>query len=486
MKYYIKLAFIFAFCVLNAQCQSTNDTAKKSAVNKEKSKPNFIVIYTDDHGYSDLSIQGIKYDVKTPNIDNLARNGVRMESGYSTAPQCVPSRGGILTGRFQSRFGLELNGDSLEGFDAETTIADRLKSAGYATGMAGKWHLGPGNQITKHGFDHVFYKNSAQPGVANFNFEGKSIPLAAGTTKMYHLDACSKAATTFIEMHKDKPFFFYLAYRAPHVPLDATQKYLDRFPGKMPERRRQALAMLSAVDDGVGEIMKTLDENNLTDNTVIFIIGDNGAPLKITKKDKPGGGPGWDGSLNDPLNGEKGTLIEGGIRTPFVVYWKDKLVKGTYKHPVSSMDFAATAVELAGLSTDDKLDGVNLIPFLNGEKLEAPHDKLCWRWGGQSAIRKGEWKFFKGDDREYLFNLDQDIEEKNDLLAKHPEIVKELKKELLAWSNGLTPTGFSKGGMSKNANAYFDYYLDGITNKKVSVKTETGKNKKKNNKKKRN
>ena len=471
----LKLSLLFIFTITIAQCQSTSEVKKQKVVNTQKTKPNFIVIYTDDHGYSDLSIQGIKTDIKTPNIDKLAHNGVLMESGYSTAPQCVPSRGGIITGRFQSRFGLELNGDSLDGFNKQITIAERLKTAGYATGMSGKWHLGPVTQITQHGFDYVYYKNSKNRGVANFNFQGKSFPLAPENTKMYHIDACSKAATTFIEMHKNKPFFFYLAYRAPHVPLDATQKYLDRFPGDMPERRRQALAMLSAVDDGVGEIMKTLDKNNLTENTVIFIIGDNGAPLKITKEDKPGGGPGWDGSLNDPLNGEKGTLIEGGIRTPFVVYWKDKLVNGIYKHPVSAMDFAATAIELAGLTKDDKLDGVNLIPFLNGKKTGAPHDKLCWRWGGQSAIRKGKWKFLKGDKREYLFNLNNDIEEKNDLLLKHPEIASQLKKELLVWSKGLAPKGFSKGKMSKNANIYFDYYLDGIPYSKAKLKMKTKK-----------
>ncbi len=470
MKSYIKLVFILIFNIVQVQCQSVNEIATKNEGIKSQSKPNFIVIYTDDHGYSDLSIQGIKNDVKTPNIDKLASNGVLMESGYSTAPQCVPSRGGILTGRFQSRFGLELNGDSLDGFDSEITIADRLKSVGYATGMAGKWHLGPANEITKHGFDQVYYKNSGQPGLVNYNFDGETIPFSQEPTGLYHLDACSKAATTFIEMHKNKPFFFYLAYRAPHVPLDATQKYLDRFPGKMPERRRQALAMLSAVDDGVGEIIKTLEKNNLLENTVIFIIGDNGAPLKITKEDKPGGGPGWDGSLNDPLNGEKGTLIEGGIRTPFVVYWKDKLLNGIYKHPVSAMDFAATAVELAGMTMDNKLDGVNLIPFLNGKKEGAPHESLCWRWGGQSAIRKGEWKFLKGDDREYLFNLGNDIEEKNDLLSKHPEIVTQLKKELLLWSQGLSPKGFTNGGMSQNANTYFDYYLDGVQYSKGKVR----------------
>lgn len=435
----------------------------KERVSTTDSKVNFILIYTDDHGYSDLSCQGVKDDIRTPNIDKLAMNGVRMESGYSTAPQCVPSRGGVMVGRYQSKFGLELNSDSLTGFNKEVTIAERLKTAGYATGMTGKWHLGKKDEIVTHGFDQVYYKNSAAPGFTNFNFQGEIIPWARQKNEPYHLDACTEAACTFIKMHKDTPFFFYLAYRAPHVPLDATQKYLDRFPGEMPERRRQALAMLSAVDDGVGRVIQTLDDNNLTENTVIFIIGDNGAPLKITKKDKPGGGPGWDGSLNDPLNGEKGTLIEGGIRTPFVVYWKGKLKNGVYKHPVSALDFAATANALAGLPDDEMLDGVNLIPYLNGEISDAPHESLCWRWMAQAAIRKGNWKFLIGGNREYLFDLDKDIEEKQDLLKQNPDIAAQLKTELAEWCDGLAPVGLSNGRMSKNANAYYDFYLDGIS-----------------------
>ncbi|WP_139959660.1 sulfatase family protein [Flavicella sediminum] len=463
-KLIFKIFFHFIIALTFVQCQKVTDSSTNEEPIVEQKKPNFIVIYTDDHGYSDLSAQGVKTDVKTPNIDALAVHGVRMESGYSTAPQCIPSRAGILIGRFQSKFGLELNADSKEGFNAQITIGDRLKTAGYTTGMAGKWHLGANEEIVDHGFDQVFQKNSSNNEIANFDLNGNTFPIKEGSTNLYHLEACSKAATTFIEMNKDNPFFFYLAYRAPHVPLDATQKYLARFPGEMPERRRQALAMLSAVDDGVGEIVKALKDNNLLENTVIFIIGDNGAPLKITKEDKPGGGPGWDGSLNDPLNGEKGTLIEGGIRTPFVVYWKDKLINGVYKHPVSALDFAATAVELAGMTKDNTLDGVNLIPYLNGEKAGAPHEILCWRWGGQSAIRKGKWKFLKGDNREYLFDLDADIGEINNLLSVEPEIATELKEDLRVWTNGLTPGGFSNGGMTAAANNYFDYYLDGLPN----------------------
>ena len=269
-------------------------------------QPNIIVIYTDDHGYADIGIQGSVPDVKTPHIDALAKNG------YSTAPQCVPSRAGLMVGKFQSRFGVESNGDTLEGFDKETTFATRLQKIGYATAQFGKWHLGPTAEITKHGFKHVFSQNNGSTFSANITLDGQDRPMGNLPPELYHVDGCSRAAAALIERYKAEPFFLYVAYRAPHVPLDAPKKYLDRFPGQMPERRRQALAMLSSVDDGVGLLAATLKKHGLTENTLIFLIGDNGAPLKITKLDAPGGGPGWDGSLNTPLNGEKGMLAEGG------------------------------------------------------------------------------------------------------------------------------------------------------------------------------
>jgi uncharacterized sulfatase len=153
----------------------------------------------------------------------------------------------------------------------------------------------------------------------------------------------------------------------------------------MPERRRQALAMISAMDDGIGDILNTLREYHIEENTMIFFIGDNGAPLKIHKIDAPGGGPGWDGSLNEPLNGEKGMLSEGGMRVPFVVYWKNKIAAQVYNHPVISLDVAATAVSLAGLPSDPQLDGVNLVPYLTGEDNSVPHEALYWRWIAQAA-----------------------------------------------------------------------------------------------------
>ncbi len=472
-------------------------------------QPNVIVIYTDDHGYSDLSSQGVFDDVKTPNIDALARGGVRMTDGYCTAPQCVPSRGGLISGQYQTKWGLESNPQfqdaaTMKRFDELDTIPERLQSIGYATGMAGKWHLGPNRAAATaaHGFDKVFHKNSNGPGHWNMNLEGEDVESQVQKGGGYHIDMISDFACTFIDRFHDKPFFFYLACRAPHVPLDAPKEYLDRFPGEMPERRRQALAMLSAVDDGVGRIMASLRKHELEEDTLIFVISDNGAPLKIHKLDASGGGPGWDGSLNDPMNGEKGMLTEGGIRVPFVVHWKGTIPGGqVYSHPVITLDVGATACSLAGLAHDPVLDGVNLIPFLTGENKAAPHETLYWRWLGQSAIRKGRWKYVRADEREYLFDMENDFEETNDLLQDpngkqtvrwpsqaveterqlataseghrtdaeerqrtNREIAASLHKDLKAWADTQSPPGIwaqRSEGMSRQAAKYFDWYIEG-------------------------
>jgi uncharacterized sulfatase len=440
-------------------------------------KPNIILIYTDDHGYADLGCQGVFDDVKTPNIDKLATGGVRMTDGHASAPQCGPSRAGLISGQYQNKFGMEANGDFekkpgvLEKFKACNTLPQRLKKAGYATGMAGKSHLGEetSDGLMELGFDKVFRKGSNGIGHWNMDLDGKDLQPQPQTGGGYHLDMVSSFACTFINRYKEQPFFLYLPYRAPHVPLDAPKNYLDRFPGEMPERRRQALAMISAVDDGVGRIMETLREHKLDENTLVFLIGDNGAPLKIHKKDSPGGGPGWDGSLNDPMNGEKGMLTEGGVRVPFLVYWKGKIPGGqVYTQPVISLDAAATAVAVAGLPEDPVLDGVNLLPYLTGEKSGAPHQAIYWRWLGQSTIRKGDWKYLRSDDREYLFNMKDDAEEKHDVLASHPEIAASLHADLESWAGTLSPPGIwaqKSPGMSKMASEYYNWYVDGERDK---------------------
>lgn len=456
----------------------------------EAGKPNIIVIYTDDHGYADLGCQGIMKDVKTPNIDALAASGVRMTTGYVTAPQCGPSRSGLISGQYQNRFGMEANGDFekkpdvLQRFRELKTLPKRLKEAGYVTGMAGKSHLGSDDSadLVALGFDKAFFKHSAAPGSWNMDLMGKDISPQEQNGGDYHLEMITTFACTFINRFKDQPFFFYLAYRAPHVPLDAPQKYLDLFPGPMPEERRKALGAISCIDDGVGRIMGTLRKNGLEENTLIFVISDNGAPLKrlphslvagdddsplkLLSPDTPSSDwPSWDGSLNDPLNGEKGMLTEGGIRTPWVVHWLGTIPGGqVYTNPVITLDVAKTATVLAGLPDDPALDGVNLVPYLTGEKKGLPHDVLYWRWLGQSAIRKGEWKYLRSDNREYLFNIQNDPEEAKNLLSAQPEIARSLHADLEKWTKTLAPPGIwavKSDGMSRAADENYNWYLDG-------------------------
>ena len=227
----------------------------------------------------------------------------------------------------------------------------------------------------------------------------------------------------------------------------------------MPERRRQALAMISSMDDGAGAIVAELKKLKLTEDTLIFYIGDNGAPLKIHKIDAPGGGPGWDGSLNKPMNGEKGMLAEGGMRVPFLVSWPGTLpADTTYDHPLIALDATATAAHLAKVKTDD-LDGINLLPHL--KENSAPPRFLTWRWIAQAAIREGKWKLLTAGDRSYLFSLESDPGELNEQSAENPEISKSLLKKLKAWSSELKPAGLHTGPLSPTAKKHYDFYLDG-------------------------
>jgi len=430
-------------------------------------RPNIVVIFTDDHGWADLGAQGVRQDIRTPHLDALAAAGVRLTAGYVTAPQCVPSRAGLLTGRYQNRFGLESNAEyqqpgGLDGFNAEVTIAERLQAAGYATGMAGKWHLGPPTQIGRHGFDRFLFKHNNAAGVWNGPLDGPAHPPGKHPAGGYHLDVASDACCSFIEQHQGEPFFFYLAYRAPHTPLDAPARYTDRFPGKMPERRRQALAMLSAVDDGVGRIVATLRRLKLEEDTLIFFLGDNGAPLKITMPDSPldRDPGGWDGSLNAPLNGEKGMLSEGGIRVPWLVSWKGRIAAGKVRdEPVISLDIAATAAAAAGLDVAPaSLDGTDLLPWLAAAE-PPPQRTLFWRWIAQAAVREGRWKLLCGGRREYLFDLTADPGEQHNRLAEHPAIAATLRHKLEAWAATLSPPGLATRPMAPTWERYFDHYL---------------------------
>ncbi len=455
-------------------------------------KPNIIVIFTDDQGYADLGVQGMVPDIRTPNLDKLAREGVRMTNGYVTAPQCTPSRAGLISGQYQQRLGVDHNGTYPMPLDT-VLLPQRMQKAGYITGMVGKWHLDPNHIMrpwlqeahpelaskddltyaditeeirlpyypSERGFKETWY-GQMQRYYANYNLQGVGIDPQWITDDRYRLDIQSDAAITFIQRNHKAPFFLYLAYFAPHVPLEATDKYLSRFPGDMPERRRVCLAMMSAIDDGVGRIQETLDNLGIKENTMIFFISDNGAPLKLYKEDitLEFKGGAWDGSLNDPLVGEKGMLAEGGIRVPYLVSWPAVLPQGVeYHEPVISLDVAATSVAVAGLPGSPALDGVNLIPYLTGEKEGAPHEVLYWRFWEQTAIRMGNWKFLKAGPREFLFDLSAEQPEKENLIGQYPDKASELRAKLGDWASGLFVPGVPEGPLNNQEIGWYDYYF---------------------------
>jgi arylsulfatase A-like enzyme len=384
---------LLSFCISTTKAQNV------------PKKPNIIVILTDDMGYADVGIHGVEKDVRTPNLDALAKSGVRMTNGYVTAPQCVPSRAGLITGRYQTRFNLEMNGQGPMKPE-EITLAERLKTAGYTTGFSGKWHLESGREEEQaaarnrdtanappklipnrgiympynQGFDE-YLVGAMTRYAASHTLDGKKLDNAPQTinNKAFRVDVQAEWAVSFVDRNADKPFFLYLPFFAPHVPLEATEKYLSRFPDATKERR-MALAMVSAVDDGIGQLVKKLTEKGILENTLIVFLSDNGAPLHKNA---------WNGSLNTSLLGEKGMLTEGGIHIPFIMSWKGTLPAGkVYEKPIISLDIAATAIEMAGLKPDKALDGVNLMPFLL-DKTTKVRTMSCTGVG--EAKRQSEW-----------------------------------------------------------------------------------------------
>jgi len=399
-------------------------------------KPNVIVIISDDQGYADVGVHGCK-DVPTPHLDSIASNGVRFTNGYVSCPVCSPTRAGLTTARYQQRFGHEFNTGPQPGSLreyvglplTEVTMADAMKAAGYVTGAVGKWHLGmrPKYHPFKRGFDHFFGFQHGGHSYLKLKPDGYN-PIQRGDKpiheKEYLTDAFSREAVAFINRHKAKPFFLYLAYNAVHTPMEATAKYLDRFPDIKDRKRRIYAAMLAAMDDGVGAVLKALRDAGIEDDTVVFFLSDNGGPTRANA------------SLNTPLRGYKGTMWEGGIRVPFFIQWKRRLPAGkTYDQPVIALDIFPTAVAAAGgtMPADRPIDGVNLLPYLEGEKPGPPHDALFWRMGPRHAVRKGHWKLVQMAAQPELYDLAADIGETTDLAAQKPDVLKDLADTYAAW-----------------------------------------------------
>jgi arylsulfatase A-like enzyme len=451
-------------------------TLLSSVLVADARQPNIIVIVGDDMGYADIGIHGCK-DIPTPNIDALANAGVRCTNGYVSGPYCSPTRAGLLTGRYQTRFGHEFNpggggkqankkerqvaandeSQKLAGLPlTQTTIADRLKNAGYVTGLVGKWHLGaaPQMQPQQRGFDEFF----GFLGGAHGYMPGNEPPILRGTDeideKEYLTDAIGREAVAFVNKHAGQPFFLYTAFNAVHTPMHATDDRLQKFAGINDEKRRTYAAMMSAMDDAIGKLMQAVRDNKLDGDTLVFFISDNGGP---TMKDTS-----LNASSNAPLRGSKRTTLEGGVRVPFLVKWPGHVPAGkTYEQPVIQLDILPTALAAASVdnSHDAKFDGVDLLPYLRGEKDGRPHDSLFWRFGEQMAIRQGDWKLVRYDpvvDGETgsataakLYNLADDIGEKNDLITKEPAKAKALQAAWDEWNKSNIAPLWGKGAGKK-------------------------------------
>lgn len=403
------------------------------ACKKKASPPNIIIMLADDAGYADFGFMGSE-DLLTPNLDKLAHEGMIFKDAHVSATVCAPSRAGLLTGRYQQRFGFECNAlGSFSGIDtAEITIAEMLKKANYQTAVIGKWHVGdvPEARPNKAGFDYSwsflsgarsYFPNQKEDQEGNV----KSIREndAFTTFDGYLTDVLGEKAVDFIERNKEKPFFIYWSPNAVHTPMEAKENDLEKFKG---HSRQKLAAMTWALDRAVGNIYQKLEKEGLSENTLIFFLSDNG-------------GAGNNQSSNIPLKGYKGNKYEGGQRVSFFAHWPAAIKAGSnYEGLTSSLDIFATAAEASGVTVENEIDGVSLLPVFKGEENSTPHKELYWRKEGMAASRDNNYKMIRVDSLGYrLYNLKNDLGETKDLSASHPEILRLMQEKLTNWEKQL-------------------------------------------------
>ncbi|MEC7259921.1 MAG: sulfatase-like hydrolase/transferase [Bacteroidota bacterium] len=430
--------------------------------------PNVIVIISDDQGYADVGFHGSN-EIFTPNIDRIAKNGVVFSEGYVSYAVCSPSRAGLITGRYQNRFGYSRNillapNDSLMGLPlSEQTLPDVLNNVDYKTKAIGKWHLGAHKSLVpeKRGFDEFFgfligghryfpedltlndlteARRQMDGYITKIYDNGKRI-----NTKKYLTEELSDNAVKFIEDNSDNPFFLYLSYNAPHTPLQATTKDLERNKHIDIEKRQTYAAMVSSMDDGIGLILDKLEQKNIFENTIVFFFSDNG------------GVEWYNFSDNGPLRGIKGDFFEGGIRVPFAMQWPNKIEPGTiYDKPIIALDIFATVVSAAKAEKHIKneIDGVNLIPYLSGNKPGSPHEYLYWKNPDKDidVIRDDRYKYLRIKNDEYIFDLKNDISEESNIIDLSKPIYDRLKSQFKLWEKDMIDPVFMDLGMGKEYN----------------------------------
>lgn len=452
-------------------------------------RPNVVLLVVDDLGYGEPGCYG-GTSIPTPNLDQIAKEGVRFTQAYVTASYCAPSRAAIMTGRSQHRFGFTTNPVGAMNCEpgvglpvSETTLAQMLVNAGYHTSLVGKWHLGGTAPMhpMRRGFQEFFgflheghtYCPPPYEGVTSFwrrkalpdgklgrsiSKDGKQIysthmgtheppydadnPLQRGSQpveeKAFLTDAFTREGIDFVGRHRDEPFFLYLAYNAVHSPMQAPDKYMKKYSHIEDVHRRVFAAMLSNLDDNVGHLLAALKKWELDESTLIIVLSDNGGPTKELT------------SRNDPLSGGKGNLLEGGIRVPMLVRWKGKIPAGqTCTDVVWSPDIVPTVLGACNITPPKKVsDGLNLLPLLKREA-SLPTRTMMWEMGQWQALRQGNDKIVRqrrtGKEAWQLYSLQKDIAEKHDLAATLPQKVEELATQFEQWQQLMkTENNFQK------------------------------------------
>jgi arylsulfatase A-like enzyme len=446
MRLFLSLAFVLALSTCAAA-----DTPKQ---------PNIVFILADDLGWTDLGCQGSKF-YKTPNIDKLAASGLRFTNGYTCGPNCQPTRAALMTGQYGPRTGVYTVGN-IDRFDWKSrplrpvdnvqklpldrkTIGDAMKSAGYATAMFGKWHLGQddAHHPGKRGFDEAIVS-------AGKHFDFVTQPKVDYPKGTYLADFLTDKAIDFIKRNKSKPFFLYLPHFGVHSPHEAKPELIEKFKGQAAadgHHNPVYAAMIASVDESVGRVMAMLDELKLADNTVVIFSSDNGGVGGYVREALKKSG---DVTDNAPLRSGKGSLYEGGVRVPWIVRWPGKVPAGTTDTPIISVDLMPTLLELGGATPQaaQTIDGVSMVECFTSGGKKTPGRDLFWHFPGYlgagvgswrttpaGAIRSGNWKlieFFETGKLE-LYNLTADESQKVNLAEKEPEKTKELHGKLVAW-----------------------------------------------------
>ena len=453
----IRFLLLSVLSLLVISCKSSLENA-----------PNIIIIISDDQGYADVGFHGSK-EIFTPNIDRIASNGVVFTQGYVSYAVCSPSRAGLITGKYQNRFGYTRNillapKDSLMGLPlSEQTLPDVLNNVDYKTKAIGKWHLGAHESLVpeRRGFDEFFgfligghryfpedltlndlseARRQMDGYITRIYDNGKRID-----TKKYLTEELSDNAVKFIEDNSSDPFFLYLSYNAPHTPLQATAMDLERNSHIEVEKRRTYAAMVSSMDDGIGLILDKLEEKKITDNTIVIFFSDNG------------GVEWYNFSDNGILRGIKGDFYEGGIRVPFTMQWPSKIKPGTiFDKPIIALDVFATVASAASAEKyiRNDIDGVDILPYITGEKSGLPHKYLYWQNPDKDidVVRDERYKYIRIEEEEYIFDLKNDISEEKNIINSSKPIYDRLKSQFKEWEKEMIDPVFMDLGMGREYN----------------------------------